>query len=190
MDQWGWNPATFTAVGTVGAAFTATIALLIALRQYRNARVTARSAQASLVSVWISHEEFGLGRGQGLTGFVITVHNASTQPVMSPSLLMLLMKSVDGESIATKAVKDWSSSSASSAGPWPLWPYTRLSVGIHSWPGRIDPGGTLDLLVEAVSTLDYLIPLRKSCGLVFRDARGNPWTLRPDGHLFPGVRLR
>lgn len=57
MNEWGWNPSSFEAVGTVAAAFCALLALVIALAQEGSRRRKAweaeRATQAKQVSVRI-----------------------------------------------------------------------------------------------------------------------------------------
>ncbi|MGY2747889.1 hypothetical protein ACVWZ8_005071 [Arthrobacter sp. UYCu723] len=68
MSDWGWNPASFGAVGTVTAAFMGTLALLNAARQYglslrlaRESQLEKLRKQADLVTIRIIRDSTSHG---------------------------------------------------------------------------------------------------------------------------------
>jgi hypothetical protein len=56
MD-WGWNPASFEALGTVGATVFAAIAALLAVREEGRRRKDDRRKQAMLTAAWMEIDD-------------------------------------------------------------------------------------------------------------------------------------
>lgn len=185
MDAWGWNPATFAAVGTVAAAFTAAIALIISLSQARRNRVSERAAQASLVTVewdW-KGSETSSGKPTVLT---FKVYNASALPIFYPSIALRIVtsdaKHRRGAGRFGRIFDDAATSSTLG--------YLRPNLATHrasieSWPANIQPASIATLSVRSETAVVSPRPLRANVAILFADAKGRRWIARPDGRLSP-----
>lgn len=203
MDEWGWNPASFEAIGTVAATLIAVLALLIALGHERSRREQdrreARWGRAQLVSVRSetpSLEQLREDKENGVRTIRIHLHNAGPQPVHNPSLV-LRARTLRTKKWWETPVPPWQAnerfhrigaSANRGDGPWPWLGFEQYWIQLRDWPQEVPPATSTVLEAVGLEPLNLAIGGRH-IGISFRDAHGYSWTRCADGTLLAGRGL-
>lgn len=205
MNEWGWNPSTFEALGTVGASFVAVIALLVSLLARSNQRRSDRAAQAVLVTISRALDEEQVVAGdRETTSF--TIRNDSDQPVfylqfmidMGPtSLRELLLTAFDRPpeggritDIHRIVAENHFPGRAKTGMFWSFHLHHSLvRVAPTDWPVRLDPHSEVTLSITLINGYSLGFPAGFCVGVIFRDSQNRWWTRRLDNVLIPGSRL-
>lgn len=198
QEQWGWNPGTFEAVGTVGASFVAVVALSISLYQLRGSRRDEVASQARTVSVhWVT---FAIKSKDEWEGMEFQLHNDSNMPIRIPRLLVTYYPHSLwpdepwslGYRWKQRRSRYFPSDKKRFPGSDHLQRHVRLfgsvvdlEIDYKNWPQVIMPGER-PVLRGDFPAKSAILP---SIGLSFTDASGRWWTRSLNGELIDGVRL-
>ena len=209
MSEWGWNPATFEALGTVAASFIATIGLLVSLAVLRRERIDERRAQANMVAIadvtsqagdrqepltWrhVDGDRWEEVPGEHYKVQVVSFRlaNGSDLPISYSELLVRVEDSAQWKHYAKRRLGDV----AVVTDEDPLSTFTDPSAekgylsGRHrGWPDVMLAKDSWNLSFEAAVFDRYLA--NTDFGVVFIDRLGKVWTIRGDSVLLEGRRL-
>lgn len=209
MNDWGWNPASFEAIGTVSASIVATAGLLVSMVVLRRERLDKRRAQANMVAIadvtfrpgkrtepatWrpLSDGNFEEVPGADFEVQVVRFRlaNGSDQPVSYLELVVWIEDQSQWRHYAERRIGD----AAIVTDEDPLSTFTDpsapngLLTGRHRrWPDVLLAKSSLELSFE-VTRLDRYIG-KTDFGVVFFDRLGKMWTIRGDSVLLEGRRL-
>lgn len=187
MDSWGWNPASFEAVGTVAAAFIAVFALLATTAHERRRRGTEREQQKRRHAQGVS-----VLREDNRDQLAVTVRNDGPSPITAVSLIVRVLSSDGGEHIdRIRAAGDFEERSTRT---WVAHrgvfstSYTYGLVG--KYISSVPPGKSERLVVVPWQAIRDGISLSSwDVGVHFTDIDGNQWTRSVDGTLLVGAAL-
>ncbi len=191
QDQWGWNPSTFEAIGTVAAATLAAVALLLAVADRRSEARRARQAQAQPILVF----EHGSGRrGDPLE---VVVHNrGGTDVMVSAFTLRYRARSFwnrkrprNCHDVITEPPDPQYEGYRSSLLPLDLWGYAS-----YDWRARphlrgpevVAPGDSTSMTIRLGPCAPPWGERKNTFGVMFADGDGNVWTRTIGGRLRPG----
>jgi len=106
MEQWGWNPSTFEAFGTVAASIAAAVALWVSLAERRGRQLDSRRRLADQVSVtarFSKNDE--LEHRRGFLDWVFEVTNAGPLAIRDFRLVVLVRPG--GPPERNEVVQEW-----------------------------------------------------------------------------------
>jgi len=184
VATWGWDPPTFSAVGTVASTFVAALAALLAVNQVRSARRDKIRAQAGLFTAMITGWERQRGDGTDLVGdiseLVVTLHNASDQPIFDLALVVA-HKQRDTKGGWQAVLPDFQGRES----------FSRQLGRKQMQLLRLEPASGLLPKQSATVALRIRVGLlsdsaRTSLAISFIDSTDRTWARRLDGHLGSG----
>lgn len=190
MSGWGWNPETFSAIGTVGATLVGSVALLIASSQVKMAgRDLAMRAQARQVHVRILKDSM-MPRAYPATS---SAEHSGHWVSFARSTINATTRVVDVE-ILNASQGHISLHCLASVGGWPVegeagyGTMTRTSWrgsyhGLAFTKNTVAPGERNLLRIPVADEFMYV---QHNMGVQFQDSEGNTWTRSLDGMLIRG----
>ncbi len=178
--SWGWNPDTFSAVGTVASTVVAAFAALLAVSQQVGLRRDRLRAQAGLFTAvivgWVKS-----GDSSEPDEITISIHNGSTQPIYQLAVVVRhTVKPADG---------GWPVVLPGFNGSW--WGGAsrghdnRDVLSLETVELRPDQTAKIHLRVRTALTH---FPLRNSVAVSFTDSFGHTWSRDLNGYLTRGWR--
>jgi hypothetical protein len=174
-SEWGWNPATFEALGTVGATCFAAVAALLAVMEQRQVRRASLERHAMAVSA------YEIERGVAVAGEVhvtIGVRNSGSMPIYG-----LLLAAWHSDANPSSVVSEPAILSSQTSGRF-LWFGSEFSLMEFEYNVVLPPETTAR--VDILLCLEHLIGnIRSSIGIAFRDCEGRRWIRTLDGRLIP-----
>lgn len=197
--EWGWNPSSFEAIGTVAAAVTALLAILISLGESARRREWDLARYARLVSVrgvggspddwWEEGVELTNGGNAPIYLERLHVRVRERLPEAWPKGDMSLVETVIRR--MSRLEHGVVASAFGSESNWWTKPLSfnraEISVLRREWPQRVEPGAVIDLPVLRRASAIAMTEFR-SFDLIFRDSEGFTWTRRSGGRLRRGPR--
>jgi len=197
--EWGWNPDTFTALGTVGASLAALVALLISLAQARRARAERSALLAEALALTCTVLD---RTTPGSISCELRVLNQGTMPARIGTVVVVVSQRSryavpDLQASWRELFKYQFGRAHISDDPFPDstgYDITAQSGYLISgrfwrnvWPAIVDPGQSVTLQFELLGKIKS--PFERYLGPSFTDANGRDWTRRIDGRLVKGVGL-
>jgi hypothetical protein len=194
-SDWGWNPSSFEAIGTVAAFAVGFLALTITMTQNRREQEDYRARHARLVSVQVLNVDMHDRGGDGAPHlrYTISITNSGPLPVQA------LEPVVGGRWVKHEDLRDLFGlgrsprSTSTTRILWKLWCSEALSD--LEW-GAVLPRKELTVVLvlktstsTKTSTATKYAWTRNTIGVTFTDAEGQRWTRRLDGALRPGTAL-
>jgi hypothetical protein len=188
--SWGWNPDSFTAVGTVGASLTALIAILLTLGQSRVQRKRDLAGLADQVFVSVLTKAYRQSKDRyGFVGWELHIHNGGALPIqLGGAIATIEVPALNEDDKRSCPFQDWTTVNflreRTHYMSVPRVKSETWAVTFSSWPGVIEAGATVDL--RAVLTgdrADLPSPAQKFVAISFADANGRWWTRSAVGEL-------
>jgi hypothetical protein len=185
-SDWGWNPGSFEAIGTVAAFVVGFVALAATFRQQNQLRDDDRARHARMVSVQLLQTE--QREGSSHRRYTIVITNSGLLPIQNLKPVVggvwihprQLGQSLFGPGVVAQA------DNTQQALPFLPWLWRSTAMRDLGW-GAVAPGGqaTVSMLLD-VSTVSWR---KDHIGVTFTDAEGRRWTRRLDGTLRGGTMV-
>lgn len=200
LSEWGWNPGTFEAIGTVVAALFGVFGFLVAVRQYA---LSVKSQRQTNSEVWRRHAEsltVEIVRDSRKIPMYSDVNfdkksarllrlQECTEAMALESERTLVLHIVNRSDTHVKLLgvvsghRDLVDRSSRHVYYERKWLFASCFYLDYFWNGTLPPG---DCFVN-LPLRENVMHAENALGILFKDDAGKLWTRRLDGTLFPGT---